>query len=173
MIERLGLSEIFLDTGVVIGALFPGTPDAQACSIFCEHLVAAGSRVYISQVMRLDLARVLRRLATKPDKLPIALRDAYAPNRWGENPLIRQRWLRHGVREFQQFLNQFTAVAEVPITLGIWRESIDVMASEGLDSSDALHLATARVIGIADFATTDRDVRSIASPRVHVIRDPV
>ena len=45
------------------------------------------------------------------------------------------------------------------------------MGVEVLDATDALHLATARWIGISDFATTDRDYRRITHPRVHLIRD--
>jgi predicted nucleic acid-binding protein len=111
--------EVYLDTSVIVAALFTGTPDAEACLSYCRALANADSKVYVSQVMRLDLARALRRLATKPDKVPAELRQEYKLDDWGRNPLIRQRWLRHAVRELDALLRQFGSVAELPFTLDV------------------------------------------------------
>jgi predicted nucleic acid-binding protein len=163
--------DVFLDTSVVVGAMFPGTPDADACSRFCRDLVVARSHVYFAQVLRLDLARALRRLATKADKLPPGMREEYQLDLWGTNPLVRQRWLTRGARRFDDFLSQFIESVELPLTTDLWRRGLTIMGVEGLDATDALHLAAARQIGIADFATTDRDFRQVADPRIHLIRD--
>jgi predicted nucleic acid-binding protein len=164
-------ASIHLDTSVIIGAMFLGTPDSSACSSFCRVLADGGTVVYFSQVVRLDLARALRRLATKPDKLRMNTRDEYQLDQWGSNPLVRQRWLTRGVRRFQAFLDQFVEVVEVPLTTHVWLQSIDLMAFEALDGSDALHLASARAIGVGDFATTDEDFRRITYPTVHLLRN--
>jgi len=134
-------------------------------------LADSATVVYFSQVVRLDLARALRRLATKPDKLAANTRDEYQLDQWGSNPMVRQRWLSRGVRRFQAFLDQFGEVVEIPLTTHVWLQSVDLMAFEALDGSDALHLASARAIGVGDFATTDDDFRRITYPVVHLIRD--
>ena len=113
--------DIFLDTSIVVAAMFLGTPDAEACARLCRDLVAAQSHVYFAQVLRLDLARALRRLATKADKLPASVRDEYQLALWGTNPLVRQRWLARGARRFDDFLRQFVEAVEVPLTTDLWR----------------------------------------------------
>lgn len=164
-------TNIYLDTSVLIGAMFPGTPDAAACNDYCRRLADGAATVYFSQSTRLDVARALRRLATKIDKLPAQVRDEYQLDQWGANPLIRQRWLTRGVRRFHALLDQFRESFEIPMTTHIWLQAVDLMAFESLDSSDSLHLASARAIGASDFATTDADFRRIAYPVVHLIRD--
>ena len=114
----------------------------------------------------------MRRMATIPALLPQQIRDFYDLDLWGTNPLIRQRWLSNGVRRFNTLLSQFAAVVEVPTNVDRWLESLDLMASEGLEPTDALHLASARYAGIADFFTADSDFRRIAWPQIHLIRDP-
>ncbi len=60
---------------------------------------------------------------------------------------------------------------EIPLTTADWRQSLEFMAVEALDATDAMHLAVARSLGINDFATTDGDFRRIIHPRIHLIRD--
>jgi predicted nucleic acid-binding protein len=162
---------VYLDTSVVIGAMYRGSPNATACKAFCTQLASDGSHVYFSQVLRLDLARALRRLATKPDKIDIEERREYRLDDWGRNTLVRQRWIANGVRRFHAFLDQFEEAVELPLTTRLWRDSLDLMAIDALDSADAMHIATARSSGIPHIATTDRDFRKITFPQVHLIRD--
>jgi predicted nucleic acid-binding protein len=170
-VRSLPPPDIFLDTSVVIAGIYPGTPDATACRAFCERLADAGSYVYFSQVLRLDLARTMRRLATKADKLAEDDQVRYRLDQWGTNPLIRQRWLTNGLRRFHAFLDQFEEAVEIPLTTADWRQSLELMVVEALDASDAMHLAVARSLDIHEFATTDRDFRRITHPRIHLIRE--
>lgn len=162
---------VYLDAGVIVGAIFSGTPDADACRAFCEELADARARIYFSQVVRLDYAHALRRLATKPDKLPAIIRTQFRLDRWGSNPLVRQLWFAAGLRQLNAFLAIFGGYVEVPLTTEMWEKSLEFMAVESLDARDAMHLAVARTIGISDFATTDGDFRRIQHPRIHLIRD--
>jgi predicted nucleic acid-binding protein len=163
--------EVYVDTGVLIAATFPGTTYSRSCRQFCDDLAGADSMVYTAQMARLDLARALRRMATKPGRLPLEIHDSFKLEQWASNPLIRSRWLWYGIREFERLIEQFARFTEVPFSMSVWKFSLDLMAAEALDSSDAMHLATARTISLPDFATTDADFRRIASPRVHLIRD--
>ena len=165
------IPQIYLDTSVVIGALHPGIPDSAACALFAQQLAAQRTRIYISFALRIDFGRAVRRIATKPDKIPAQLRNAYSPDEWGPNPLVRHRWLRRELRLLDGFLQQFAVVTEIPLNQDIWTLSIEIMGAEGLDATDALHLAAARAEWIPAFATCDRDFRRIAVPHIHLIRD--
>lgn len=162
--------DVYPDTGVFVAAIFPGTLYSDACRQFCDDLAAANSNVYTAHIARLDMARAFRRLATKPGRLPEDIQVAFELDQWATNPLFRSRWLWHGAREFERLVSQFYRFTEIPFTLEIWRSSIDLMAAETLDSSDATHLASARIDGVPDFATTDADFRRISSPHIHLIR---
>ena len=140
---------------------------------FCIELRRSRTTVYFSHVLRIELARGMRRMATITSLLPQQIRSSYDLDLWGINPLIRQRWLTNGVRRFNTLLSQFAADIEIPTNVDRWIESIDLMASEGLEPTDALHLACARFAGVADFYTADADFRRIAWPQIHLIRDPV
>jgi predicted nucleic acid-binding protein len=164
-------SDIYLDTGIILGAMFPGTPDSTSCGRFCNDLANADSRVYTAQIARMDLARALRQTATKPGRLPADIRTSFNRDLWATNPLIRSRWLWHGVREFDRLVGRFAFFIELPFTMDLWRRSLDLMAAETLDSSDGMHLATARSASLEYFATTDSDFRRVQSPHVLLIRD--
>jgi predicted nucleic acid-binding protein len=105
--------------------------------------------------------------------LPDVVRHSFGLDQWQNNPLIRGRRLWHGVKQFDRLVSQFEHFAELPFSLGTWQRSLDLMAAETLDSSDAMHLATARSAGLAYMATTDSDFRHVKSPHVLLIRDAV
>jgi predicted nucleic acid-binding protein len=162
---------VLLDTSLVIASLYPGTANSNAAIAFSVELRRTGSVVCFSNVLRIEIARAMRRLATKPGNLPSRVWDEYDFNLWGTHPLIRQRWLSNGVRRFNVYISQFSTVIELQMTTSIWLESIDLMAAETLDASDAIHIASARTYGIGHFCTTDADFRRISWPAVHLIRD--
>ena len=164
-------SDVYLDTSVVVGAIFPGTPNSTACSTTCYQLNVANVHVYASLALRLDYGRAVRRLATKPDRLPPQTVQEFRLDEWAINPLVRQRWFGRAARLLDEFLNRFNEYDELPITNEIWRLSLELMGSESLDATDSLHVATARIFSIGHFFTADSDFRRIASPTVHLIRD--
>lgn len=171
MNPRPVFSRVYVDTSVLIGALHPGVPDSAACASFVEMLIRNKIRVYISLATRLDFGRAVRRLATKPDKLLPDLRGAYALDQWGSNPLVRHRWLSRELKLLESMLSQFSSATEIPLSYDIWRTSLDIIGADGLDATDALHVAAARAYEIPVFATCDRDFRSILNPIIHLVRD--
>jgi len=164
-------TQVYLDTSIAVGALHPGTPNATACTSFVRSLARNRTRIYISLALRLDFGRAVRRLATNADKLPIEFRQAYTLDQWVTNPLVRHRWLNRELKLLDELLAQFTVVTEIPLTEDIWRLSIEIMGADGLDATDALHVAAARSEGIPVFATCDRDFRRITTPHVHFVQD--
>lgn len=163
--------DIYLDSSLVAAAIVPGIAHSQAAAQFCERLAQQGGRVYFSLILRLELAQVFRNLATRGDGLPLGMRQQYRLDRWGADPRVRAQWLAFGLRQFDAFLQQFDEVYELPFTLDIWLDSVRAMGAHGLGSQDAVHLATARVHGLHEFATIDGDFTSISDPHIWLVRD--
>ncbi len=163
--------DVYLDADVVVAGMFPGTTHSAASARFCRRLSDQSSRVYFSQILRLEIAQTVRKLATKPDRLPPDVRHDYQLDRWGQDFLVRQRWMTAGLAQFDAFLAQFAEVFEIPFRLRIWESSVGIMALEHLRSQDAVHLATARTIRVGHFATCDDDFRHVRDPRIWIIRD--
>ena len=163
---------VYLDTSVVVGAIIYGAPHAGACRQFCNELIVAGSRVYFSQILRLELSQALRRLATTRTNLSAAMRQRYRLDDWGTSVTVRTRWLALGVTQFNLLLGQFAVAVELPFRVSTWTQSLDVMAQEGLQSRDAVHVATAREHGLGNLATVDADFQHVAGLWVRLIRNP-
>jgi predicted nucleic acid-binding protein len=171
VIQLDGVSAVYLDTSVFIGAIFPGTPNATSCQQVCRDLQQANTTVCFSQCLRLEYARAVRRLATKTDRLPLETAQEFRLSEWGTNPLVRQRWYGRAVRLLDEILARFWEVDELPFTAEVWRASVEVMAVEALDATDACHIATARNYGIGLFMTCDADFQRIRHPEIVLIRD--
>ncbi len=161
-----------MDTSVIVAAAYPDTPSGPVAVQLCADLQSSRANVYVSEIVRLEFGRVIRRLATKPNQLTPETRDAFGLDRWTSQSLVRQRWLSNGVRRLTFLFENFHSLTEIPMSNPIWRESIRIMGFESLDAADAVHIATAREIGIDDFFTLDADFRNVLTPRIHLFRDP-
>lgn len=89
-------------------------------------------------------------------------RMAFRLDAWGVDPTVRERWLRFGIDEFAALLARFHEVFEAPFDTDIWHASLDVMIATGLQSHDAIHVATARRLGLATIATADDHFTRVA-----------
>jgi predicted nucleic acid-binding protein len=172
MLGQRAPRHVYLDTSVLVGAIVYGAPHAYACRQFCDELIAAGSRVYFSQILRLELSQALRRLATTRTNLSAAMRQQYQLDDWGTSAAVRSRWLTLGAAQFDLLLAQFAIAIELPFQVSTWAHSLDIMAQDGLQSRDAVHVATARQHGLRDLATVDADFQGIAGLQVQLIRNP-
>ncbi len=153
---------VYLDTSVVVAAIIPGSDHVGPCAAFCNDLVAAGSRIFFSQILRLELSQALLKLATRRAGLPSDTSAAYRLDDWGADPSVRDRWLRIGVRAFDDLFERFPRVLELPFDVGTWQTSLDVMVAHGLRSHDAIHVATARQLGVPTIATADDHFKRVA-----------
>jgi predicted nucleic acid-binding protein len=164
--------EIYLDTSVLVSALVRTAPHTTACRSFCQQLIAANSRVYFSQFVRVELLQALRRLATTQHNLAASVRSQYSLEQWGTDPGVRRAWLELGVREFDALIRRFHAVVELPWTFDAWQASIQIMIQHGLQASDALHVATAQEYGLRHLAAVDDDYRRVPGLSFWLVRDP-
>ncbi len=164
---------VYIGTSVLVGAIISSAPHAAACGDFCDRLIAAESRVYFSQILRMELSQALRRLATTRTNLSPAVYERYGLANWGASAAVRRRWLELGVSQFRALLSHFALVVELPFREATWLQSVEVMAADGLQARDAVHVATARDLGLRDLATVDADFQRVRDLRVWLLRDPV
>ncbi len=164
-------SDIYLDTSTVVAAIVQGSTHSTASAAFCAALIEHGSRVYFSQLLRLELAEAIRRLATK-QSLPVDLRNDFHLDTWGTNLFVRQRWMDFGIRQFDDLLDRFAETFELPIRPRTWRSSLSAMVDSQLRAYDAIHVATAREYRIRHLATADRDYRNVSDLRIWLTQDP-
>ncbi len=168
-------SDVYLDSSLVVAAIVRGSDHSRASADFCAQLAERGSRVYFSQVLRLELAEAVRRLAADPKRaarLPPDLRREYQLGQWGTNLFVRQRWMDFGVQQLDALLDRFAEAFELPFRPKVWRSSLAVIVDHQLRSLDAIHVATAREYRIRHLATTDDDFSRVTDLRVWLLRDP-
>lgn len=171
MADWPSLTDVYLDTSVVVPAVVAGLEYAEVCVDFCAALVRQGTRVYFSQLLRVEYAQTILKLGQKRrHQLPVELRKQYGLDQWASNAMVRQQWMALGVLQLETFLATFTEVFELPFRQQIWERSVSIMAFDQLDSHDAIHVATALEYGLRDFATTDADFQELVAPTVHLIR---
>ncbi len=162
--------DVTVDTSVIVASLVAGLPNSTASHTFLETLVANDSRVYFSQILRVELAEAFRRLA-KRAQIPSHIRQQFLFDQWDQNVLVRQRWMAFSMREFQLLLSRFSEVYELPITTHTWERSIDIIAVEQFRSIDAIHLATARQHGLRHLVTLDDHFTRATDLEVWLLRD--
>ena len=155
-------SDIYLDTSIVVAASIEESVHAISCAAFCDDVVAAGSRVYFSQVLRLELSQAILKLATRQRGLSLDIRSEYRLDEWGTNSEVRDRWLRSNIRRCDALIGRFAAWQEIPFDTGTWQTSLDVMIAYGLQSHDAVHVATARQLGLTHLATADDHFKKVS-----------
>lgn len=162
-------SAVYLDSSVFVAAIIGGDPHSAACTRYCADLAAHNATVCFSELARLEIAHVIRRLATT-NAAPQDLYRHYRLSRFNTNRMIRQRWMQFGMGEFDALLRTFFVAYEAPYQSAIWRQSIQLMALHNLRSYDAAHIATALALGVADFTSVDGDYARVSGLHIHVIR---
>lgn len=158
-----------MDSSVIVAAIIGGDPHSLACASYCADLAANNSAIYFSELVRLEVAHVIRRLATT-NAAPPHLHQHYRLGRFSANRAVRQQWIDFGMEEFDTLLRTFSIVYEVPYQRAIWQHAVQLMALHNLRSYDAAHVATALAADVADFASVDSDYVRVSALRIHIIR---
>ncbi|MDP9471107.1 MAG: PIN domain-containing protein [Chloroflexota bacterium] len=165
-------ADIYLDTSTVVAAIVQGSDHSVASAACCAALIEHGSRVYFSQLLRLELAQAIRKLATRQQSLPPDIRNDFDLDSWGTNLFVRQRWMDFGVRQFENLLDRFAETFELPIRPKTWRSSLSAMVDFQLRAYDAIHVATAREYHVRHLATADRHYLNVPDLRIWLTQDP-
>lgn len=151
-------SRVYLDTSVIVATISSGDPFNLPCTAYCAALIANNSRIYFSQLVRLEYAQFIRTVATDEKKvLPAHLFQQYQLKDYGKDMMVRHRWTAFMIGEFDALLARFYSVQEFPIRPPILRQCNGLMSLHSIKSYDAAHLATALSERIPVLATTDKD----------------
>lgn len=164
------LSDIYLDSSVLVDAMFAGLPHFAVSDAFCAHLADYGSHVYFSHLAYLEIGEAVRRLATR-QQLPASFRAEFHLADWATNANVRRQWMSFGLQEMERLLDGFSEVYEIPFQHTLWLQSIDLIGQYGLRASDAAHVATALRAGLRIFATNDDDFRRVDMLDVVIVRE--
>jgi predicted nucleic acid-binding protein len=161
--------DVFLDTDLVVNAVIHGLQNSESCRLACSRLLTSGSRVFYSQVLRIEYMQAIRRLATKR-QLPTYLYDEFELSRWSERD-VRERWMFSGFDQLRAFLGAFPMSVELALNDVIVREALGLMGRYSLGSLDAVHLATALHYEIPVFWTCDDHFQWVDDLVVEIIRE--
>src|SRR3954449_4831402 len=91
---------VAIDTSLFAGAAASGSPEYRAASDYCDGLVASGTAVYYSQIVRIELPHALRRIANDPRALHSRVRRQFRLQHWNRIEEVRLNWLRFGMQQF-------------------------------------------------------------------------
>jgi hypothetical protein len=142
-----------------------------ASAEFCNRLAGEKRRVHFSRILRLELSEAIRKLATKPGRLPADFYGHFQHDQWERNIFVRRRWFEFCLQQISTFIDGFDRYFELPFRESIWRASVVIMARDQLRSHDAIHVATARTYHIPCMATTDQHFRKITDLDIRLVRD--
>lgn len=120
--------DIYLDTSIVFATMMIDSPHHRAARAFSDALIRAGSDIYISQFLPLELLQALRVLASEPRLLPEVTRRLYSLAQWGSEPSGRQRWFDECVAKFDGYLQDFANLFQIPLRSDDWRNSVALMS---------------------------------------------
>lgn len=161
--------DLYIDTSIVVDALFDDLPNAATAVALLRRLQTGGTQFYTSQVTRLEVGEAVRRLATR-QQLSQSLHDAYGLDRFLDEPEVRERWMHHARGEFERLIARLR-IYELPFDNLIWRRSLDLIAAYNLRGNDAAHAATALEYGVPVFATNDDHFLRVRELDVLLVRD--
>jgi predicted nucleic acid-binding protein len=162
----------FFDTSLVADAVAQSGRYATVRS-YLDSLLHDGARVFVSDLVRIELAQAIKAIANDPGMLPGRERRRWRLHRWGDLQQVREDWYDHCFTNYDQLLVEFISAEEVALSRSIIESAIDLMVAFQIDSHDAIHIATALAVGASTLATLDVDfMRLTPMPglTIHVIR---
>ncbi len=125
MSETTSPPAVYLDASFLVAASIGGLALHDECAASCANLVTEGATIYFSRIVLLEFSQVIFRLPLGA-QLPTDLRREYDLDRWHDQAMARQRWMRFGARELERLVGRFAAVSEVDFDFPVWYTSIDV-----------------------------------------------
>lgn len=115
----------------------------------------------------MEFGQALINIARRSD-LPQEMQFRYGLHRWHRHA-VRRNWVEFGCDQLEQYLNQFDAVAELPLNRALWEASLPVMIDYQFGSQDAIHVATALHHELPLILACDRGFARIRQPNVLII----
>jgi predicted nucleic acid-binding protein len=163
---------VYLDTSLVAAAVAEIRQHA-AVQAFLDGLRQGNSQVFVSDLVRVELAQAIKAIANNPNAIPQRTRRKWKLHRWGDLQQVREDWYEYCFTNYDTLLAQFVTAEEVALSRSVIESAIELMAAFQIASYDAIHAATALAAGASTLATLDADFLTLATIpglTVHVIR---
>lgn len=163
---------VYLDTSLVAAAVVQLGQHA-AVQSFLATLLQADSPVFVSDLVRVELAQAIKAIANDPGAIPERERRKWKLHRWGDLQQVREDWYDYCFANYDTLLAQFVTAEEMALSRGVIESAVELMAAFQIGSNDAIHTATALAAGASTLATLDADFLKLASIpglTIHVIR---
>jgi predicted nucleic acid-binding protein len=169
--NELPPAHLYLDTDILINYLEAarGQEHHERCTAFLQRIFVTGvTTIYVSSLSWLEFAHTVTRTEFRR-RLPREMARRYPLGRWKE-PRVRQAYTQEMLGLLDDLLSQYDCY-EVPLTTEVRELSTRSMSEYDLGSHDAVHLASARWMGVEDFASFDAKFREVDG--IHLWNDLV
>ena len=169
-------AHVFLDTSILIGAVFAGTPDAAACLAFCNEIDANDSVPVISELAYVEFADTVAKFGRSPARraeIDPAICGQFDLEHWTNSDVVRHAWMEFGLDQLDSLLtSSFQSFVEVPLTGALITSARALMTQCNLRSNDAIHVASALQEGTTHLASVDGGMaNAVAVIGVILVRD--
>jgi predicted nucleic acid-binding protein len=162
-------SAVYPDTSILAGAIFPGSLYHRSATVYCDEVIDSDRPVVLSSITRVEYLQALVAIANDLGQLLGRVRRGYRLQHWSNDQVVRQRWLSHGLAEFDTFLHRFARVHFTHVSRIIVADAAGFMARFQIKSNDAIHVATAFQAGARTLATLDADFLRVTDPSILTI----
>jgi len=113
------LARVYLDSGVLIGAVVEGVDHTTASTNFCQQIVNDRTTVAISALSRYEVAHIASLLGNPAGRrrLPDSVVQEYELTNWSADESVRDRWMTTISMSLESLLGSFNEFAEIPVLL--------------------------------------------------------
>lgn len=151
--------QLYVDTDIWIAQLLEPEPHHARCSAFLQRIAHGGSTtLYVSSLTWIEFENVILKPQFRA-RLPREWHQRFGLARW-QDATIRRAYIEFMLGIFDDALASFTW-NEIPLTPDIRRRAARDIADHNVRPHDAVHLASATAVGVADFASLDEAFRRV------------
>ena len=150
---------LYLDSDILVAAVVSTHEHAERAARLFELLLQYGATtLYLCPVSWMEYAHVFSK-ETFRQTLPGEFAYLTPVTGW-QDAAVRERYFKFVMSTLEDLLSPFDW-HEIPTTFHVNRAAIGYMARYNMDAQDAVHLASARAVGLTDLASFDRIFRRV------------
>jgi predicted nucleic acid-binding protein len=152
-------AHLYLDTDFLHACMTPTEPHYTRSAAFVEWLIThAITTIYVSPLTWMEFAFNVMKEQFR-SSLPPKEQLRFNLANW-QRQTVRETYLMSMIKWLESFLSHFNW-AEIPLTDTVRMQAVEYMAVYNLKPHDAMHVAAANSVGVADLASFDKKYRRI------------